>query len=263
VLEAFNGGYRGYAVHTVLDAATFDFMVDVNDIVLDRSLIAFEGEQLAGMAMVALRGHRSWIGGMGVLPEFRGRGYGAELMRAAIARATSAGARVMNLEVLVDNAPARRIYEALGFRPVRGLVVWLAEPDAATTPAASASLAPIPLERALAMIASWVHDPAPWQRAPETIAHLPAPPSALGLEHAGTLIGAVVYRALPERASILALGAAGGSAPALQALVDGVRVLHPVPVRFLNLPVGDPAEAVFERLGARVEARQTEMTLPL
>jgi ribosomal protein S18 acetylase RimI-like enzyme len=262
VLEAFNGGYRGYAVHTELDAATFDLMVDMVDIQLDRSLIGYVGDQLAGMAMLALRGQRSWIGGMGVLPEFRGRGFGADLMRAAIANAKSAGARVMNLEVLVDNAPARRIYEALGFRSVRGLVVWLAQPDAAT-PAASRSLVPIALDRALTMIASWVPEPWPWQRAPETIAHLPAPPSALGLEHEGTLVGAVIYRALPERASILALGAADGRASALQRLVDGVRALHPVPLRFLNLPEGDPAERVFEALGAQIEARQTEMTLPL
>jgi hypothetical protein len=108
-----------------------------------------------------------------------------------------------------------------------------------------------------------VPEPWPWQRAPETIAHLPVAPSALGLEHEGALVGAVIYRALPERASILALGAADGRAGALQRLVHGVRALHPVPLRFLNLPEGDPAEGVFEALGAQVEARQTEMTLPI
>jgi hypothetical protein len=181
-------------------------------------------------------------------------------MQAASARAPHAGARVMHLEVLVDNAPARRIYEALGFTPTRGLVVWLAEPDAA--PAAGSDLAPLPHDLALAAIVSWDAAPMPWQRAPETIAHLSPPPTALGLERDGTLVGAVVYRALPERVSVLALGTAERGEPTFAALVGGVRALHPVPVRFLNLPEGDPAEPVFARF-ARVEARQTEMRLPL
>ena len=267
LVEAFNAGYRGYEVATHLDEAAFAFMVGLADIDLDRSVVGYDGAQVAATALLALRGTRSWIGGMGVPPEFRGRGYGATIMRAAMANARDAGARVMHLEVLVDNAPAIRIYEALGFRPVRRLVVWLLEPAATPASGAAGTAALVPLDHgaALDLIDHWVTDPAPWQRAPESIAHLPAPPAALGLMRDGAIAGAIVYRAVPERVSVLALAARAPQAgTTLAALLDGVRSRHPAaPIRFLNLPEGDPAEAVFTAAGARAEARQIEMRLEL
>ena len=267
LVRAFNDGYSGYEVPTHLDESAFAFMVKFVDIALERSIIAYDGEQIAAMALLALRGPRAWIAGMGVPPAFRGRGHGAEVMRAAIANARTAGAHVLHLEVLVSNAPAIRIYESLGFMPTRRLVVWQLAPGATPPPAAIAAdvIAPLDPRAALDLIDHWVTDPAPWQRAPESIAHLAEPPLALGLMHDGAVAGAVVYRATPERVSLLALAArAPRQSESLAALVAAVRTLHPgVPVRCLNLPEGDPAEPVFEYLGARAEARQIEMKLAL
>ena len=266
LVEAFNAGYRGYEVPMHLDEAAFNFMVGFVDIDLARSVAGYEGERIAAAALLALRGRRAWIGGMGVPPEFRGRGYGTEVMRAAIANARDAGARVMHLEVLVGNAPAIRIYDALGFTPVRRLVVWLLEPAAtAAAPPAHDGLVPLDYGAALDLVDHWVTDPAPWQRAPESIGHLPERPAALGLMRDGAVAGAIVYRAIPERASVLALAAREiRREETLAALLDGVRSRHPAaPIRFLNLPEGDPAESVFTRAGARAEARQVEMRLEL
>jgi ribosomal protein S18 acetylase RimI-like enzyme len=172
----------------------------------------------------------------------------------------------MQLEVLVRNAPAIRIYEALGFRRTRGLVVWRADPDTAPTAApAAADIVPLDHGAALDVIDHWVSDRAPWQRAHESIAHLPPPLSALGSMRDGALVGAVVYRAVPERVSFLGLAAREPRRDeTLQSLVAAVRTRSPgAPARFLNLPEGDPAEAVFQRIGAHEEARQVEMRLEL
>jgi RimJ/RimL family protein N-acetyltransferase len=53
--------------------------------------------------------------GMGLLPEFRGRGLGEALARAAIDRAWEAGLERVELEVFASNARARRLYERMGF----------------------------------------------------------------------------------------------------------------------------------------------------
>jgi ribosomal protein S18 acetylase RimI-like enzyme len=267
VVVAFNAAYSGYEFPTHLDEAAFAFMVEYVDIDLARSVLAYEHDRNAAMAMLALRGRRAWIGGMGVVPECRGRGYGAEVMRAVIANARAAGARAVDLEVLVGNRPAIRIYEALGFLPTRRLVVWRVDPAPGPPAAAHPAIVPLDSGAALDVIDHWVTDAPPWQRAPESIAHLAQKPEALGFMREGAIAGAVVFRAVPERVSILALAARPSSpapAEALEALVAGVRGRQPgAPVRLLNLVEGDPAEAVFERAGATAEARQIEMRLGL
>lgn len=55
---------------------------------------------------------------IGVLPTARRRGVGRALMTAAVSQAKLAGAKAIFLEVAVDNASARALYLALGFREV-------------------------------------------------------------------------------------------------------------------------------------------------
>ena len=56
---------------------------------------------------------------LAVHPEFRGRGIGRALLRAGLARLRAAGATVAKLEVREGNDPARSLYAAEGFEPVR------------------------------------------------------------------------------------------------------------------------------------------------
>jgi GNAT superfamily N-acetyltransferase len=53
---------------------------------------------------------------MWVAPSVRGRGAGDPLVGEVIAWARGHGARVVRLQVVQDNAPARRLYERHGFR---------------------------------------------------------------------------------------------------------------------------------------------------
>ena len=78
------------------------------------------------------------------------------------------------------------------------------------------------------------------------------------------IIGAVVFRAVPDRVSVLALGAAHRDVAVLSAMIAELRTRHPSAiVRLLNLPAEDPATEVFERMQATQEARQIEMRLVL
>jgi ribosomal protein S18 acetylase RimI-like enzyme len=261
--ELFTATYEGYEVPTHLDEATLRFLCTFVDVDLAQSVIAYDGHTPVAVCLLALRGERSWISGMGVVKEARGKGLGRVVMEAAIERAKRRGARVMHLEVLVNNAPARHTYEKLGFVQTRELVVWLRPADAGAV-AAPDGLVPLDPGAALDAIDHWLPDPPPWQRAPESIANLPDKPSALGLMQNGALAGAVVYRAVPERISILALGARVPAAATYDALYRGMLAAHPGSMmRFLNLPAGDPAQPPLEALGAAVEARQVEMRLPL
>lgn len=54
--------------------------------------------------------------GLGVVPSHRGRGLGRALTAAVTRRALEAGAPWVSLHMYADNTPARRLYEALGYR---------------------------------------------------------------------------------------------------------------------------------------------------
>jgi ribosomal protein S18 acetylase RimI-like enzyme len=218
------------------------------------------------MAILCLRADRAWVGGMGVVPAARGRGHGVAVMQAILDHAAAAGASTVDLEVIESNAPAIRIYEALGFRETRRLVVWKLDPAGSGTDPKpeNVALEPMDVAKALDFVDDWVPNPPPWQRSRRTIAHLPEPPEALAAVREGEAAGALVFRAVPDRVSVLALGADHQDVAVLSAMLAGLRTRHPAAVvRLLNLPAEDPATKVFERMRAVVEARQIEMRLLL
>lgn len=73
-------------------------------------------------SQLSTNSHVLTVAGLGVDPGHRGRGAGRALVTAAVARARATGARRLTLRVLSTNAPARRLYESLGFR-VEGVLV--------------------------------------------------------------------------------------------------------------------------------------------
>ncbi len=86
--------------------------------------IALEGDRIVGTAAAGVRLPEIWVlNGIYVDPCARGRGHGAALTAAAMAAARAAGARP-TLYVREDNAPARRMYERLGFR-ILDRLAWI------------------------------------------------------------------------------------------------------------------------------------------
>lgn len=56
------------------------------------------------------------ITNIALLPDYRGFGYGEQLMKTAMQYAKGNGAKKMSLEVRVSNERAKRLYQKLGFR---------------------------------------------------------------------------------------------------------------------------------------------------
>lgn len=62
----------------------------------------------------------SYLSSIGTSAPFRGRGLGRLVTESAVREALAAGSRWTYLGVFTDNAPAKRLYEAIGFVPVGG-----------------------------------------------------------------------------------------------------------------------------------------------
>jgi ribosomal protein S18 acetylase RimI-like enzyme len=78
-------------------------------------LARLEGTPIGALNMV-ISGHEAGIYGFGVLPEYRGRGYGRQILARAIEYAQADGPRRVILEVAPENERALGLYLSVGFR---------------------------------------------------------------------------------------------------------------------------------------------------
>jgi ribosomal protein S18 acetylase RimI-like enzyme len=85
-----------------------------------------DGRPVAVLILTEVADWSSWdVAYVGVVPEARGMGIGAALMRRAIATASAAEASQLTLAVDQRNRPARRLYAGLGFEPFDERDVYL------------------------------------------------------------------------------------------------------------------------------------------
>ena len=120
---ALTAAFVGYHFPFVWNVALLARKVRLEQHDLEHSLIAYEGDRVAGAAVLAVRADAGWVGGFGIVPEQRGRGRGRELMSALLEQARACNLRRLSLEVLAQNAAARRLYESAGMHVVRDLLI--------------------------------------------------------------------------------------------------------------------------------------------
>jgi GNAT superfamily N-acetyltransferase len=218
--ELLTRGYEGYFVPVHFDEPTVRYMVETWDIDLSRSRVA----PGAGLANLAVRGDRGWIGGIAVVPEQRRGGVGRALMEAVLELAPP----TVLLEVIEANEPAIKLYESLGFERTRVLEVWQVEAPAAPAETVSHS--------------TLGQTGLPWQREDASL-----PPDYERVEVDG---GAMLWRG----ATVFQLEARDEDAAA--ALLSRGTALN-----YVNVPEGDVASGALRRLGGVLRLKQFEMVL--
>jgi ribosomal protein S18 acetylase RimI-like enzyme len=73
------------------------------------------GARIVGAVMAGYDGVRGWIYHLAVAPEFRRRGYGAQLVRAAEAGLRTLGCAKVNLQVRASNREVIAFYRSVGY----------------------------------------------------------------------------------------------------------------------------------------------------
>ena len=122
-----------------VDAAQLAAMIEAWGHDLARSRVAVVDGEPVGFALLAIRGNRGWIGGVGVIEGRRRHGIGRAVMEAVLADAPS----VVGLEVIEQNEPAIRLYESLGFERTRRLEVWSLTADVPAVDVRDAEPSPV------------------------------------------------------------------------------------------------------------------------
>jgi GNAT superfamily N-acetyltransferase len=244
----FTAAYEGYFVPFTVDEAAFGFMVDVFDLDLSESLVAVDDHRPVGLANLGRRGRRTWLGGVGVVRERRRQGIGKLLTRGLIERARALGADEMVLEVIVDNRPAIRLYEKLGFARTRELEVLSLAASAAGSVDAEAA----PVAAARSIVRALREDDEPWQRDDDTVERLAArEPRMQGIVSGDA---AAVYRVTAPGVNLVQ---AAGDPRGLGAILSAVRANGTVSA--VNYPSGGAVAEALHAAGAEMTLRQYEM----
>ena len=120
LVEIFNEAFADYVIDMQVDSADLSRFILADGVDLSRSIVALDGDTPVGLCMLGYRGRRMRVCSMGVIPSHRGMGAGSLLVREAIADAP--GIDLIQLECIVENAGALRLYEKLGFSVTRTLI---------------------------------------------------------------------------------------------------------------------------------------------
>ena len=266
--ELLSACYADYYTPIHFHKGQFDFFAKAHDILLDHSLIAMSGAEPIGLALLARRGERGWVSGLGVLPEQRRQGVARQLMQGVMDNARSLRLKHLQLEVLSNNHAAIALYTDLGWQMGRELLVW-ERPE---------SQGPLPIhrERAVEMepdfllqnyFDAWHEEPACWQRQKETLTHY----VDIGMK------GWAIVRDNGPVAYVLGFTPQDGRMPLLDVAVDPVvgyksagramlqnlHLMFKTTPQLPNEPVASKLNFLFAAMAYQVVLRQNEMNLIL
>lgn len=255
--EDFNAAMRGavYGDAPIFTNETFALHVRRHAIDLARSPCwQYEGA-LAGVALLAFRDERAWVGGFGVVPHLRGQGFARDLLRAISSICKDAKARSLELEVLAHNPAAIALYTGGGFEIVDELVSW-----SRTTPVRGADryrvAAPDDHEHLLKRVARMPS--ACWQREPPSILAT-APRELVIVGDPSQPAGYAVLHRTVSRSMLLDAGARDAASARL--LLDALEQFEfKAPLTLVNEPAHGPLhEALSSSPAWNQTARQYRM----
>jgi ribosomal protein S18 acetylase RimI-like enzyme len=259
--DVYNQARVDYIVPMPMNGRRMREYVTNYDIDLDGSVVSINTEGLeTGVGMLGLRGDRSWVTRLGVIPERRERHIGQFLMESMLDQALEKGCRTSQLEVIVGNEPAHRLFVKLGFEETRELLVIRRPPG---TPSADPSLDVFtPLEVATADIPTYLQDRESYASWVEETPSLLNAGNLNGLEvETPEGYGWVIFQQTPFQMQHFVFNADIAPATA-QVLLYHVHKTHAnLDTKTENLPTDHYLWPVFESIGYFEAFRRTEMVL--
>jgi len=121
--QAYNQTRVDYVVPMPMNAARLAEYVRTYDVDLSASVVAMDGNEMLGLAMLGVRPHAAWITRLGVLPAARRRHIGRALMEALLTISDERRLPLTLLEVIKNNVPAYNLFVQCGFQPKSEMLV--------------------------------------------------------------------------------------------------------------------------------------------
>ena len=167
-------GFSDYYVPFVSNPGVLVQMARMDSVDLAVSRVLVRDGVAVGGALIARRGWTCRLAGMAIIPEARRTGVGRAGVLQLLAEAKARGERSMVLEVIEQNEPAVKLYEACGFKKVRRLLSFAG--PGTTDAGVTTALAEVDLRDMAEVVTHDSLPDLPWQLSGETLAQL-SPPS--------------------------------------------------------------------------------------
>jgi ribosomal protein S18 acetylase RimI-like enzyme len=253
----WNQGYTGYFVSIAFTEPMMEGWLRNGDFDLEHSVVAMDGEAPAGFSLLGVRGDRGWIGGVGVVPAYRGQGLAYKLFAAhRDLWQAELPLRTVQLEVLTENW-ARKVYEAAGFTVARRLSILQGTLPADAPESAAFDATPADLFPQHAAVHASCRPV--WQREPGWMSKaLPPAARAIYTGSAAAPTGLAFYT--PGEGSVRLADAAAVDDAAALALVRGLASRYPGQgISVVNEPEGGPIHRALTAIGCTEARAQYDM----
>ncbi len=133
LVDAYNQTRIDYVVPMPMNVARMREYSTVYDVNLARSCVVMDGNIIQGLGMLGVRGSRSWITRLGVLPVGRRKGVGRFIMNELLRQSqVILDVDTVWLEVIKGNKPAHLLFKDIGFQETRELIVARRPPNSNT-----------------------------------------------------------------------------------------------------------------------------------
>ena len=258
--QLLNRSFADYLVDIRLNPTLLSQMIQREGIDLSQSQLILRRDKAIGIALIARRGWTCRLAAMGLISESRGQGIGTWFLKDLVTQASLRGEHTMMLEVIEQNRPAVRLYEAGGFASLRRLVGYKASKPVGQ---ADDRLHEIDLRTVGHRLIMVGQTDLPWQISGESLAHAGPPNRGYQLGPAYAAISNPDRPQININAVVVAPEAQrqGWASRLLQALMACY------PDRIWRVPILWPAEIApgfFEQLGFVAESlTQLQMSLDL
>lgn len=127
--QSFNQAYSDYYVPIVMTPGSFRSLMARDNLEMDASVVALDGEAIVGTGLLGIRDHNGWIGGMGVIPAYRRQGIARRMMHYLLDRAREHQIDSVKLEVIEANEGAYSLYQQIGFADLGYLLILGRSPE--------------------------------------------------------------------------------------------------------------------------------------
>jgi ribosomal protein S18 acetylase RimI-like enzyme len=261
--EAYNHTRVDYLVPMPMNAARLREYVKIYDVDMDSSVVAVDGNEVLGLAMLGVRERRAWITRLGIIRSKRRMGTGWRLVTQLIEQARQKGAHYVVIEVIKNNIPAYNLFLKAGFQKTRELLVLRRPPGPSLVEAPPAEIKTLGYSEAVHLLENRNSTPS-WIDEKESLINA----GNLGAFYAMLPDGSkgwLVYQNTVFQLGRLVVQTDEGNPPKVaRALLHHLHCVHPAQdTKTENLPKDDPHWPAFQAMGYLEVFDRIEMILRL
>lgn len=261
--NAYNRTRVDYIVPMPMNAARLREYVETYDVDMDASVVAIDGNEVLGLAMLGVRPGRAWITRLGVIRHQRRLRTGWTLVTHLIEQARLRKAGYIVIEVIEDNDPAHNLFIKKGFEVTRQLLVLRRPPGQPRLETLPAEVQTLGYNEAVHLLKNREAKPS-WIDESESLVNAGNLSAFYATLEDGSSGWLVYQNTVFHLGRLVIQTEVGNPLSVAKVLLHRLHTKHSVQdTKTENLPVTDPHWPIFKKMGYIVMFRRNEMVLKL